>query len=372
MMGKKKRQLRNYMTGLLAAGIFVSLFADEWGDFFLGFFAGFHGIGVEQAKAEFGELSRFVSGSTLFLVGIFILLVFRKMRRKITRPIEQMADGMKEVSRGNLEIAVPTDGDFEFEEMQQTFNHMVVELKNARETKELQEQRNQQLYAGIAHDLKTPMTMIMGYAKALQGEAFLSEDNKKSYLQTIVEQTEQVNRLLDSMLTYAKLENQAYHMKIEKNDLAECLRSCVAGYYPTMEEAGMQINLEIPETTVEFEFDETEMKRVFLNLLSNMVKHNPPNTKCLIQLTEESVFSEGERKICIIIADNGPKINQELRENIFEAFAVGDSSRNTKNGSGLGLSICEKIVERHSGKIEYVEDWQEGYKAFLIELSTMV
>ncbi len=366
-MGKSQRRLRSYMTSLLIVVFLISIFANDWGDFFLGFFAGFHEMDVEQAKVEFGELSRIVSATTLVLVGFFIFFVIQKMRRKITDPIEQIADGMKEVSRGNLEITVPTDGDFEFEEMQQTFNHMVEDLKSAREEKELREQRNQQLYAGIAHDLKTPMTMIMGYAKTLQEKECLAEE-KERYLQTIIDQTEQANRLLDSMLIYAKLENQAYCMKKEKNDLAECLRTCVAAYYPTMEDAGIQIKLEIPETMVEYEFDELEMKRVFLNLLTNMVKHNPPETRCFVKLTEDSPFSKEERRISVVIADNGPKISQELRENIFDAFAVGDSSRNTKNGSGLGLALCKKIVERHEGEIEYVEDWQEDYKGFVIQL----
>ena len=366
-MVKTKRRLRSYMTSLLIAVFSIIIFANEWEDLFLGFFAGLYGMGVEQAKTEFGELSRIVSASTLVLVGFFIFLIIRKMRRKITNPIEQMADGMKEVSRGNLDITVPTDGDFEFEQMQRTFNHMVKGLKSAREEKELQEQRNQQLYAGIAHDLKTPMTMIMGYAKTLQEKEGLTQEDKKRYLQTIVDQTEQANRLLESMLTYAKLENQAYFMKKEKSDLAECLRSCVAGYYPTMEEAGIQIELEIPETVVEYEFDELEMNRVFLNLLSNMVKHNPKGTRCLVKLTEETI-SEKVKRNCVVIADNGPKISEELRKNIFEAFAVGESSRNAKNGSGLGLAVCKKIVERHSGEIEYVENWQEDYKAFVIRL----
>ena len=108
MKGKRKRKLRYYVTCLLAVGIFVSVFADDWGNFFLGLFAGFHGIGVQQAKEQFGELSRIISWSTMVLVVIVILLVFRKMRRKVTKPIEQLADGMKEVSQGlNLCLLSP-------------------------------------------------------------------------------------------------------------------------------------------------------------------------------------------------------------------------------------------------------------------------
>ena len=368
MKDKRKKRLRDYLGGLLFICVLVSLFADDFVDFFLGFFAGFFELEEEEAIRQYGDLSRTVGGLALVVVVIILLFVFRKVRRKVTEPIEQLAVGMERISQGELDVKVPTDGDFEFEEIQQTFNRMVEELAKARKAKELQEQQNQQLYAGIAHDLKTPMTMIMGYAKVLESNRNLSEEDTMRYLQTIVEQTRQANNLLDSLLTYAKLENPAYALTKEKKDLAEILRSCVAGFYPTMESNGIEVELDIPDRNVEFSVDEPQMRRVFLNLLTNMVKHNPVGTKCKIVMEENVELSQEDRGIRVTIADNGPKITGELQERLFETFAVGDSSRNTKNGSGLGLSICKKIVEKHEGRIFYMNEWEEEYKAFVIEL----
>ncbi len=170
------------------------------------------------------------------------------------------------------------DGEFEFGAMQNTFNEMAEELERAKRNKELQEKQNQQLYAGIAHDLKTPMTMILGYAKVLESKEDISREDKQKYLETIVKQTELANHLLDSLLAYARLGSSEYSMKPEEKDIAECLRTCVAEYYNHFEDAQIQIDLQIPEKQIPFPFDETEMKRVFYNLLSNMVKHNPPQT----------------------------------------------------------------------------------------------
>jgi len=367
MKVKRKKRLRNYLGGLLFICALVTIFADDFVDFFLGFFAGLFGLEEEEAIRQYGDLSRTVGGIVLVVVIIILLFVFRKVRRKVTEPIEQLAVGMERVSQGELDVKVPTDGDFEFEEIQLTFNRMVEELDKAKKARELQEQQNQQLYAGIAHDLKTPMTMIMGYAKVLESNRNLPEEDAMRYLQTIVEQTQQANNLLDSLLTYAKLENPAYALVRENKDLAEILRSCVAGIYPTMESNGIEVELDIPEESVEFNVDEPQMRRVFLNLLTNMVKHNPVGTGCRIVLRERVDLSQGEKGIQVIIADNGPKIGEDLQQRLFETFAVGDSSRNTKNGSGLGLSICKKIVERHDGRIQYVDEWEKGYKAFVME-----
>jgi len=368
MKVKRKKRLRDYLGGLLLVCFIASLFIDEFFSFFLGFFQGFFELEEEEAIQQYGDLSRTVGGVALVVVVIILLFVFRKFRRKVTEPIEQLAAGMERVSQGELDVKVPTDGDFEFEEIQLTFNRMVEELDKARKAKELQEQQNQQLYAGIAHDLKTPMTMIMGYAKVLESNRKLPEEDEIRYLQTIVEQTQQANNLLDSLLTYAKLENPAYALTKEKKDLAEILRSCVAGFYPTMESNGIEVELDIPDRNVEFSVDEPQMRRVFLNLLTNMVKHNPVGTKCKIVMEENVELSQEDRGIRVTIADNGPKITGELQERLFETFAVGDSSRNTKNGSGLGLSICKKIVEKHEGRIFYMNEWEEEYKAFVIEL----
>lgn len=102
--------------------------------------------------------------------------------------------------------------------------------------------------------------------------------------------------------------------------------------------------------------------------MANVVKHNPIKISCIIQLEEVYDRKEDEKKIHIIIADNGPKIPEDLRDTMFDSFVVGDDSRNTKNGSGLGLSISKKIIERHGGSLYYINDWKDGYKCFRIDL----
>ena len=310
-------------------------------------------LSVQQVTIviEIGRLFWIILAGTLF---------YSRIKKKVIKPIAELNQSMLEVSHGNLDVRIPVKAQFEFKHMQANFNYMVEELSRAAEEKVRQEQKNQQLYASIAHDLKTPMTMVKGYSKALQQKVALTQEKEMEYLQTIVDQTDHANNLLDELLAYTRLENQTYQLKFEQGDLAECLRTCVAGYYRELELHQMNLELEIPDESIVFSFDQLEMRRVFSNLISNMTKHNPEKTSCRIQLLQK------DQEIQLIFADNGAKIEEDLEETLFDPFSVSDTSRNTKNGSGLGLSISKKIVERHHGRIFYNRDWRDGYKAFEI------
>ena len=287
------------------------------------------------------------------------------MNRKLARPIEEMTEKMGKIAKGNLETRIATALPVEFQQMEQSFNRMAEELQKAEEEKQQQNKNNQQLYSNIAHDLKSPMTMVLGYAKALERGDVSGEEKQKEYLGTICEQAEHVNELLDVLLTYTRLENQAFQLKMEKNDLAEALRSCVAGYYHAFEEHGSLLEIDIMNESCMYSFDMTEMKRVFMNLLSNMIRHTEYGTPCKVEMKQRVC---GKECIKICFSDQGEKVDSSIKDSLFEPFSVGDVSRNTKGGSGLGLSIARKIIERHQGHIYYEEYTDKKGKAFVIEL----
>lgn len=368
MKNKRRKRLHNYMVFLLAVCILLGLLLDHMIDILVGFFAGWNKINtMEDAGMMFGSLAQMIGRVLIGTILIFIsVCCYRILRRKVTKPIEQLADNMNKVREGNLAVRSPAGGDFEIVDIQEAFNAMVQQLESAKKDREISEQKNQQLYAGIAHDLKTPLTMVLGYAKLLEQDHMVSNEDKKRYIRTIIEQTEHTNALLDSLLAYTKLENQSYQLKKETGDIVECLRECAADYYPMLEEAEIQIELILPDHKVLCVFDRVEMKRVFSNLLSNVVKHNPQKTSCVILLEEAA--DKDNKKIQIIIADDGPKIPKDLQTAIFDSFVVGEVSRNTKNGSGLGLAVSKRIIERHNGSLYYVDDWRGGFKCFKIDL----
>lgn len=238
------------------------------------------------------------------------------------------------------------------------FVHLIskkIKEENIRYNKE----RNM-LFANIAHDLKTPITTIMGFSKALYDEV-VDETEKKELLNSIYGKSKRVNELLDLMFQYAKLDGLDFEMKLQELDVGRLIRETIALYYNEFEEKSIEINIEIPEKPIKLNLDNMEFSRAISNLIINAYRHNKPGSKVAIRLEEDD-------GIKIIVADNGENIDDEMKEVIFNPFICGDESRNSKEGSGLGLAITKKIVEKHGGKI-FIDSNIDGYtKAFVIQL----
>lgn len=242
-----------------------------------------------------------------------------------------------------------------------------------RQQKEEYDRRRNLLLSDMAHDLKTPMTTVAGYAKALLDNELhdgagmdISESKRQEYLETIYNKSMQMGELLNFLFDYVKLDSEGFKLSRINTDLLELLRGCVAGMYMDFEEKGMEILPDIPEKAFFMEVDTVQFRRVINNLLSNALRHNQPGTKVWVMAEAE------DDEIIIRVCDNGQKIPQELTRYIFEPFVLGDESRNSKGGSGLGLSIAWKVVSMHGGSLTLEQgEWEEYTKAFVIRLSAV-
>jgi len=228
--------------------------------------------------------------------------------------------------------------------------------------REYEKQRNLML-SDIAHDLRTPITTIAGYAKALNDGMVTDEEKCKEYLQAIENKSERMSDLITLFFDYVKLGSEGFHLNMEKTDLCELMRENAAMLYSDVEEKGMELIVEIPEEPCIVEADALQFSRVVTNIINNAIRHNEAGTEITLELQQKL------NKVEIVISDNGTLIEEEMAEHIFEPFAVGDKSRRTKGGNGLGLSIAKKIVEMHGWELHlYQNKW--GYrKAFVININ---
>lgn len=333
--------------------------------FLEGFYDGFMGIEVREQfhEAFLGGWRNVVKDILLDAgtAGVFAYLVYKK----ISMPFKNLTQNLDRITAGDLGTRISMDSPKEAYQIGTAFNAMADNLQKAQADRMKMEENNRLLYANIAHDLKSPMTMILGYARVLQQEK-LSEEKKKEYLETICAQSVHMNELLDVLLSYTKLQNSAYQLLLEKKDVAELLRKCIAQYYLLFEEHESEIEIDIPEEKYLCMVDEAEWNRAVRNLISNMIVHTEKGTSCRISLQEIS----GERgsRVQLYFADRGGPLPDSVKENLFKPFCVGDESRNTKGGNGLGLSIVKKIVELHGGSVYYMEHWENSMKAFVVEL----
>lgn len=237
--------------------------------------------------------------------------------------------------------------------------------KNDRQEEELRKQyekaRNLML-SDIAHDLRTPITTIGGYAKALSDGMVLSEEKREEYLEAIQKKSERMSDLITLLFDYVRLDSENFALRLEKTDITELLRENAALLYPDVEERQMEFEIEIPEERVDVMLDRLQFSRVVTNLIHNARKHNSAGTTITLMMKQD------KEKTQVVIKDNGTLISPEVAEHIFEPFFMADASRESKGGSGLGLSIAKKIVEMHGWSIELLQDFERQEKSFVINI----
>lgn len=220
------------------------------------------------------------------------------------------------------------------------------------------DQRRNLMLSDIAHDIKTPITTICGYSKALS-EGVVDEKDRQSYLDVIYAKAMRMDELVTLLFEYVKLESEGFTLHRELGDLAELTREMAALLYADFEGREMELVLEIPEERVPFEMDRLQLGRAVTNLLTNALRYGKEGGRVLVRLQDYE----------LTVADEGEPIDPEFVAHIFEPFARGDKARSSKGGSGLGLGISRKIVEMHGGKLLLIQSFGEGYtKAFQIRL----
>lgn len=279
------------------------------------------------------------------VIYIIITLLFTiRMHRKVKEPLDMLNKGILALAEGQRDTKLSYQGPREFENIFDSFNKMAKLLKESESSKERLIVEKQKLLADISHDLKTPITVICGYARAI-ADGLVNPEMQKQYLQTIFIKTESLTEMINTFYDYSKLEHPEFRLVREKRDMAEFLREYLANKYDEIELTGFELEAEISEKPVEYSFDSIQLQRVFDNIIMNALKHNPKGTTIYITLWQT------DRSIRLEMGDNGLGIPEEIQDNLFEPFMVGDDSRNNKQGSGLGLAVAKKIVELHGGAL---------------------
>lgn len=237
-------------------------------------------------------------------------------------------------------------------------------LQREKEQKEAYDKQRNLLLSDIAHDIKTPLTTVCGYAKALADDVVEGKEKRKEYLQAVYAKSMRMNELITLLFEYVKLDSEGFCLHTEKTDLGELLRENIALLYSDFEEKDMELEISIPEGEFSYEIDRIQFGRAVTNILTNAVRYNPKGCK-----VRAGLYDNVGGRMQISIADNGTPIEDELAGRIFEPFSRGDTARRTGGGNGLGLSISAKIVQMHGGTLTLERHGRDGYvKAFVISL----
>lgn len=301
----------------------------------------------DAAYQKLTEVTFFVIPVFLFLyiilIGIFILW----LNHKIKKPLALLNDAMLCFADGYREGPLQYNGPDEFVRICDSFNKMSFLLMESEAAKQKLDESKQKMLADISHDLKTPITVIQGYSKALT-EGMIAEEKKDKYLNVIYHKANGLTDLINTFYDYSRLEHPDFILEKEETDLCEYCREYIAEKYEEIEMAGFALELLIPEEKNNCMIDRIQFRRALENILANALKHNPSGTTLFF------IIEKNRNQYVLILGDNGRGIPVEMQDTIFDPFVVGDESRSNKQGSGLGLAIAKKIVEAHFGTITLV------------------
>lgn len=292
---------------------------------------------------------------SVFLIRVFIwilILIFmgwffsRYLVNRMMEPLELVMDGLKRMAAGKLEQPVVYHGDAELELLCQAFNQVQEKIKQQNLEREQYEKNRTDMVTSISHDLRTPLTSMKGYIKAVLDGVAKTPETEREYLQIAYDSTEDMDRLLQKLFLFSKIETGQMPFDFVEEDLGKYICRFVENYKKQYAERGAEISTEIMPGIYKGNYDLFQMERVLINLLENSLNYAGSTPLCVtIKLME----SANEEVVCF--ADNGNGVPSEKIEHIFERFYRCDEARGTK-GSGVGLYIVKYIIEAHGGYVE--------------------
>ncbi|GLC87166.1 sensor histidine kinase [Lysinibacillus piscis] len=281
------------------------------------------------------------------LIGImlFVWSFFYLTKRKM-RQIEEMAKGVNEIAQGNLSYRIEKKGQDELASLAENVNQMAEAIKTTLEKERRIEQQKNELITNVSHDLRTPLTSIMGYLRLVREGKYVTQEQHDDYLKVAFSKSEQLQRLIDDLFDYTKLTNEKIVLVRQKVCINELLEQLMEELVPQAEQYGNEFVKHFSEQRIIVSIDSEKMVRVFDNLLVNAIKYSQKGTEIWVSLAVD------DEHIHICIANYSDILTSEELVNIFERFYKRDSSRTSaKEGSGLGLAIAKSIVELHHGSI---------------------
>lgn len=322
-----------------------------------------------SAKLPAENYENLITSRTIIIVAVIILIFILTIviislitSNTLIKPINKISAGADELSKGNLDYQIDYKSKNELGILADNFNNMSSQIKYFMEKQQQADTKQKEMIAGIAHDLRTPLTSIKGYVEGLRDGIADTPEKKERYLNTIYASTCDTEKMLDDLLTISKLELGNITLNLEEVSIddfiafTEDLKSDLAE---------KDFDFEIINSTKSnpsFKIDTDRFARVISNIISNSIKYKHPDRRGKITLN----VSEYSQSVIFEIKDNGMGVDKKSLPKIFDTLYRADKARsNVRDGSGLGLSVCKQIIELHGGMIWAQSELGNGLSIFI-------
>lgn len=277
----------------------------------------------------------------LTLVAALICTIIDYIRRKlmIDRPLQEILYATKQLAKGNFKVRLIPNHSYdsynEFDYIKDDLNKMAGELSQSEVLKT-------DFVSNVSHEIKTPVSVIMNYAKALDDDT-LDKETRKKYLSILQDSCKSLSTLVTNILKLNKLENQKLNIEIERFNLSESLSSCILRFEDIIERKDILLECDIEEDLY-INSNESYLELVWNNLISNALKFTEKDGTVKVYLKKI------DDEYVVKVSDTGCGIDEETGKHMFDKFYQGDTSHQ-KEGNGLGLPLVKKVIDVLGGTI---------------------
>ena len=290
-------------------------------------------------------------------LAIFTTISFIVIRNSNKNMVEIISAMDKIMNNPEQEVKLPNDLII----LENRLNNIRVNLVQNRNKAKEETQKKNDLIMYMAHDLKTPLTSVIGYLTLLTQEKEITKNMQERYIKIALEKAIRLEELTNQFFEITRYNLQEIPITKNKIDLSYLIEQLVDEFYPMLQEKGLKCIINKPEHT-EFQGDGDKLARAFGNLIKNAINYSYKNTNIEIEM------NQNENKINITFKNKGDKIPKYKLDKIFDKFYRVDESRtSTTGGTGLGLAITKQIIELHQGTIKAKND--NEYIEFHIEFT---
>ena len=276
----------------------------------------------------------------IWVIGILVLLY--RLLKKVFGYIDEVGKATEDLVNKDVEYIELPD---ELEEIQKRMNHLKRESEKNEKLAKENEEKKDELIVYLAHDIKTPLTSMIGYLSILDEIDDMPKKKQKNYISIALDKSYRLEDLINELFDVARFNSEKIVLEKEELNLNLMLEQIIDDFYPTLREVNKSIKLNYDEP-ISINGDPDKLSRVFNNLIKNAISYSKEESEIVINLKKDN------NNAIVEVINKGRQISKEKLSKIFEKFYRLDSARTSRTGgSGLGLAIAKDIVELHNGTI---------------------
>lgn len=289
-----------------------------------------------------------------FLMAMISISLYEELDQQLLSPLHEIIFTARAINNGSINHIIDSDAPQGLDSITRAFQSMQYNLNNSIKQHENVEKRKQILYAGIAHDLRTPLTSIIGYSEALNAGIANTPEKKRRYIQAISTQADVLLHLVDQLSIYNKLSARKATFPLYKVNLESLIRSYLDIEGDSLLTKHVHVKTKL-KSNIYVMANTDEFQRILTNFFTNSIKYRKlPESNVVISLCRNP---DDEEEAILSYHDDGPGVEGSKLEKIFEPFyRTSEARTKTSNGSGLGLAVVAEIVSIHKGRIQALND----------------